>query len=130
VKDAEAWGDLPPLRGMSLVERVKPGAEELAVNPGATEKGKPAVVAAVQRAGGGGQVMVLSVDSTWLWSRLPRAQGRADTLYGRFWSQTVRWLAGRGRDEQRPLLTVYPDKPYYEVGKRVALTISASRAPT
>ncbi len=123
VKDAEAWGDLPPLRGMSLVDRVKPGAEELAVNPGATENGKPAVVAAVQRAGGGGQVMVLTVDSTWLWSRLPRAQGRADTLYGRFWSQAVRWLAGRGRDEQRPLLSVFPDKPYYEVGKRVALTI-------
>ncbi len=123
VKDAEAWNDLPPLRGMSLVERVKPGAEELAVNPGATENGKPAVVAAVQRAGGGGQVMVLTVDSTWLWSRLPRTQGRGDALYGRFWSQTVRWLAGRGRDEQRPLLTVFPDKPYYEVGKGVALTI-------
>ena len=123
VKDAEAWGDLPPLRGMSLVDRVKPGAEELAVNFAVTENGKPAVVAAVQRAGGGGQVLVLTVDSTWLWSRLPRTHGQADTLYGRFWSQTVRWLAGRGRDEQRPLLTVFPDKPYYDVGKRVLLTI-------
>ena len=121
VKDAEAWNELPALRGMSLVDRVKPGAEELAVNPGVTENGKPAVVAAVQRAGGGGQVMVLTVDSTWLWSRLPRTHGQADTLYGRFWSQTIRWLAGRGRDEQRPLLTVFPDKPYYDVGKRVDL---------
>jgi hypothetical protein len=113
----------PTVRGMSLVERVKPGAEELAVNSGATVSGKPAVVAVVQRASGGGQVMVLTVDSTWLWSRLPRTQGRADTLYGRFWGQTVRWLASRGRDERRPPLTVFPDKPYYEVGKRVLLTI-------
>ncbi len=124
VKDAEAWADLPPLQGMSLVARVKPGAEELAVNPGLSVEGKPAVVAAVQRAGGGGQVMVLTVDSTWRWSRLPRMIGQSDALYGRFWSQTVRWLAGRGRDEQRPLLTVSTDKAYYDVGKRVQLRIA------
>ena len=124
VKDAEAWADLPPLQGMSLVQRVKPGAEELAVNPGLSVEGKPAVVAAVQRAGGGGQVMVLTIDSTWRWSRLPRMVGQADTLYGRFWSQAIRWLAGRGRDEQRPLLTVSTDKAYYEVGKRVNLHIA------
>ena len=129
VKDAEAWADLPPLQGMSLVQRVKPGAEELAVNPGLSVEGRPAIVAAAQRAGGGGQVMVLTVDSTWRWSRLPRMVGQSDTLYGRFWSQTIRWLAGRGRDEQRPLLTVSTDQPFYEVGKRVILRIGRQARP-
>jgi hypothetical protein len=129
VKDAEAWAELPPLQGMSLVQRVKPGAEELAANPELSVDGKPAVVAAVQRAGGGGQVLVLTVDSTWRWSRLPRVIGQADTLYGRFWSQTVRWLAGRDRDDKRPLLALSTDKPYYEVGKRVQVRVTRQPRP-
>jgi hypothetical protein len=129
VKDAEAWAELPPLQGMSLVQRVKPGAEELAVNPALPVDGKPAVVAAAQRAGGGGQVLVLAVDSTWRWSRLPRLVGQADTLYGRFWSQTIRWLAGRGRDDQRPPLAVSTDKPYYEVGKKAIIRVARQPRP-
>src|SRR5262249_49555418 len=70
-----------------------------------------------------GQVMVLSADTTWRWSRYPRILGQPDTLYTRFWSQAIRWLAGRGADEQRPPLVVSTDKPDYDVGKKVTVTV-------
>ena len=127
VKDAAAWAAAPPLQGMPLVLRAKPGAETLAVNPKAQGEGGPAVVLAVQRAPGGGQVMVLAADTTWRWSRLPRALGQADTLYGRFWGQVIRWLAGRGNDDQRPLLTVSTDRADYGVGKKVTVRVSRQR---
>jgi hypothetical protein len=127
VRSEAMWKEAPPLQGMSLVQRVKPGAEVLVDNPTVERDGKPAPVLVVQRAAGGGQVMVLAVDTTWLWSRLPRLLGQNDTLYGRFWSQTVRWLAGRGMDEQRPLLSVSTDRPDYEAGKKV--TVRATRQP-
>src|SRR5262249_10338066 len=60
VKNAAAWNESPPLQGMALVQRAKPGAEVLAVNPKVTAEGGPAPVVAVQRAPGGGQVMVLA----------------------------------------------------------------------
>lgn len=127
IKDAEAWSKAPRLQGMSLVQGLKPGAEELASNPRVQVDGKPAVAAAVQRAPGGGQVLVLTIDTTWRWSRLPRVLGQADTLYARFWSQTIRWLAGRGLDDQRPPLTVSTDRPDYQVGKKV--TVRLERQP-
>jgi uncharacterized membrane protein len=120
VKDAETWSKSPHLLGCCLVKEAKPGATVLAENPNVRLGGKPAVVAAVQRYGGG-YTMVLTADTTWRWSRLTRVLGQSDTLYARFWSQTVRWLSGRGQDEQRPLLTVSTDRPDYEVGKPVKL---------
>ncbi len=123
VKDAETWAGMPALPGMCLVQRVKPAAEELAVNAAVSMDGKPAVVAAAQTAPGGGRVLVLTIDSTWMWSRLPRLFGQADTPYNRFWSQTIRWLAGRDHEDNRPLLTVSTDRPYYDLGQRVKIRL-------
>ena len=128
VKDAETWAGMP-LPGMCLVARVKPAAEELAVNPAVTLDGKPAVVAAAQNAPGGGRVLVLTVDSTWQWSRFPRLFGQADTPYNRFWSQTIRWLAGRDHEDTRALLTVSTDRPYYDLGQRVKLRLARQSRP-
>ncbi len=129
VKDAETWNAAPPLQGMALVQRSKPDAEELAVNPKAERDGKPAPVLVVRRAGGGGHVMVLTADTTWRWSRVPRLVGQPDTLYARFWSQAVRWLAGRGMDDDRPLLAVSTDRPDYDVGRKVAVTVRRQPRP-
>jgi len=126
VKDAATWAAAPQLSGTSLVRGAKPGADVLAVDPGVRVGGKPAVVVAVQRFGGG-HTMVLAADTTWRWSRLTRVLGRSDTLYARFWSQAVRWLAGRSLDDQRPPLVVSTDRPDYDVGKPV--TIRAVRQP-
>lgn len=118
VRDAATWAGAPALTGMNIVSRVKPGASVLAVNPNLTVEGKPAVVVTTQRYGAG-QTMVLTADTTWRWSRFTRLRGQADTLYARFWSQTIRWLAGRSLDDQRPLMVVSTDRPDYDVGKPV-----------
>jgi hypothetical protein len=120
VQSAKMWKEAV-LDGMSIVQKAKPGADVLAVNSDVQIEGQPGVAAAVQRAGGGGQVMVLCPDTTWKWSRLPRFLGQGDTLYGRFWSQTLRWLAGRGQDEQRSLLAVRVERPIYEANKKVTV---------
>ncbi|MDR3635179.1 MAG: glutamine amidotransferase [Isosphaeraceae bacterium] len=127
-QDASAWAAAPPLLGTCLVQGAKPGAEVLAVHPDLQVAGKPAVVAAVQRFGAG-HTMVLAADTTWRWSRLARVLGRADTLYARFWSQTLRWLSGRGTDDQRPPLVVSTDRPDYDVGKPVNIQVSRQPKP-
>jgi hypothetical protein len=126
VKDAETWNKAPHLLGSCLVQRAKPAATVLAENPNVRIEGKPAIVAAVQRYGRG-YSMVLTADTTWRWSRLTRVLGQSDTLYARFWSQTLRWLSGRSQDDQRPLLVVSTDRPDYEVGKPVK--VRAVRQP-
>ena len=88
----------------------------------------PAVVMAYQNYGGG-KVMTILADTTWKWSRTPRLVGRSDTLYARFWSQTVRWLAGRGLDENRPLLTVSTDRAGSEAGKPVTVRVTRQPRP-
>ena len=129
VRNSKLWQEAPPLEGMPLVARAKPGADVLAVNPAVQVDGTPAVALAVQRAGGGGQVMVLCPDTTWLWTRLPRLLGQEDTLYSRFWSQTIRFLAGRAMDDSRPLLSVRTERPMYDVNKKVIVRVVRQRRP-
>jgi uncharacterized membrane protein len=126
--NAETWNNSPPLLGAAVVQRAKPGAEVLAVNPSLLVDGKPAVVVAVQRFGAG-HTMVLTADTTWRWSRLTRVLGQSDTLYARFWSQTMRWLSGRAIDDQRPLLTVATDRTSYDVGKKVGIRVVRQPRP-
>jgi uncharacterized membrane protein len=120
VKDAALWAAAPSLAGYSVVQRAKPGADVLAVNPGVNVNSAPAVVAAVQRYGAG-HTMVLTADTTWRWSRMTRVLGQADTLFARFWSQTLRWLSGRKVEQDRPPLVVSTDQPDYQVGKPVVI---------
>lgn len=128
VQDAAAWEAAPPLLGMSLVQRAKPGAQVLAVNATQKSAGSPegAIVVATQHYGVG-RSMILTADTTWRWSRLARILGREDRLYGRFWGQTIRWLAGRKQDRRQALVTVRTDRPEYEINKPVR--IEARRLP-
>ncbi|HQU44968.1 MAG TPA: glutamine amidotransferase, partial [Pirellulales bacterium] len=121
VKDAAMWSTSPHLLGSSVVERAKPGADVLAVNPSFVQNGQPAAVVAAQRYGKG-HTLVIAADTTWRWSRLPRLAGQSDTLYAKFWSQTIRWLAGREITE-RPPLVVSTSRPDYEVGKPVEVRL-------
>jgi uncharacterized membrane protein len=126
VKDEAMWNASPHLLGCGLVARAKQGAEVLAVNPAVASDDGPAPVVVIQRYGAG-TVMLLAVDTTWRWSRLTRVLNQSDTLFGRFWGQTVRWLSGRDEEAERPLIAVSTDQPDYEVGKPV--TIRVSRLP-
>jgi uncharacterized membrane protein len=127
-KDAALWDAAPQLLGSSLVQRVKPGATVLAVNPNIVRDAKPAPVIVAQRYGAG-HAMILAADTTWRWTRFPRIAGQSDTLYTRFWSQTLRWLSGRTRDDKRPLLTLSTDRPDYAVGKPVTIRVTRQSRP-
>jgi len=120
VRDASLWNSSPHLAGSCLVERAKAGADVLAVNPGFVADGQPSPVVALGRYGSG-HALVIAADTTWHWSRLTRLTGQADTLFARFWSQTVRWMAGRQLKDERPPLVVSTNRPDYEVGKPVEI---------
>jgi len=128
VKDAAMWSASPRLLGASLVQRAKQGADVLAVNPNFVGEEGPAPVVAVQRYGAG-HVMALAIDTTWRWSRLTRVLRQSDTLFARFWSQTVRWLCGREGEEDRPLIAVSTDRPDYEVGRPVTIRVERQPQP-
>jgi hypothetical protein len=128
LKDEEQWNETARLDGVSVVQRARPGATVLAVHPDFRVGDNPAVVMAYQNYGGG-KVLAILADTTWKWSRTPRLVGRSDTLYARFWSQTVRWLAGRSLDENRPLLTVSTDRAGSEAGKPVAVKVTRQPRP-
>ncbi len=122
VADLTMWSAAPHLLGSNLVKRVKAAATVLAVHPNVIGDDGPAPVIVTGRYGSG-QVMVIAADTTWRWTRLTRVTGTSDTLYARFWSQTVRWLTGREITERQADLTVSTDKPDYDVGKEVAIRV-------
>ena len=126
-QDAAQWRKLPKLRGIAAVGAARPGATVLARHPrsGADGQGLPVLV--TQRFGKG-NVMLITADTTWRWSRIARLSGRPDTLYIRFWSQMIRHLAGRDVKDLGPALIVATDKPAYERGKRVSITIRRNPA--
>lgn len=124
-RDNEAWKTLPHLTGITAVGGVKPGAVVLARHPlpspyDPERRGHPVLV--TQRFGEG-VVTLLTADTTWRWSRYPRLGGQPDTLYVRFWSQMVRWLAGRDVLSLKPALQATTDAASYERGKRVNIEV-------
>ena len=128
VRDAALWVSTPQLLGCSIIAKAKPGAEILAVNPGFRVDGKPLPVVTLQRYGAG-HTMVLAVDTTWRWSRLTRVLGQSDTLFARFWSQTIRWLSGRDPEKNRPPIVASTDHPDYDIGKPVTVRVVRQPQP-
>jgi hypothetical protein len=128
IKDPQAWEESIPLLGMTRTAAV-PTAIVLAVHPKEQVDGKLAPVLAVRSIGAGGHVMALAVDSTWQWAREARLKGQPDLLYSRFWSQEVRWLAGRSLDDNRPDLTVTTDKTSYAIGNKVKVIVRRQPKP-
>ena len=124
VRNKTLWDQAAQLAGCSLVRRAKPGATVLATNPITSVDDKPAVVVAVQNFGQG-KSMVVTTDTTWRWSRVARLKGQGELLFARFWSQSVRWLTGRGLDDQQAPLVVTTDRPGYGDGDAVSVRIVA-----
>jgi len=93
----EAWFDLPTLDGNNRVGQVKPGASLLAVRD-LTEGPMPVI--AMQNVGKG-QVLGLSIDTTWRWEMMRPAEG--EDYFRKFWGNALRVLAPDPRVE--------PDRP-------------------
>ncbi len=111
----EAWFDLPTLDGNNRVGKVKPGASLLAVRE-MTEGPMPVI--AMQNVGKG-QVLGLSIDTTWRWEMMRPAEG--EDYFRKFWGNALRLLAPDPRVE--------PDRPQIlrqqssaAVGRTIALS--------
>jgi uncharacterized membrane protein len=128
IQDMNLWNETARLDGLCLVQRAKPSATVLAVHPELKIDNEPAVVACWQNYGGG-KSMVLTVDTTWQWSRIAKLVGKEDTIHRRFWSQTIRWLAGRGNEDRRPLLNVSTARTGYEPGQPVEIKVNRYSRP-
>lgn len=81
------WAELPLLRWCVGGVRVKPGATTLLEHPRWPSPAQPGPVAALQSFGRG-SVLWLATDEFWRWRFR-----RGDAAHGRFWIQTVRWMA-------------------------------------
>ena len=94
---AKIWkSDFPGFYGLNTVNRAKPGAKVLAVNPTQSNQYGPLIVFAVQQIGRG-RTMAFTSDTTPGWGqdferRFGTAQDRT-LYYRRFWNQSIRWLA-------------------------------------
>ena len=129
-QDARLWSQLPRLGGVVATRGAKPGATVLARDPmpgAVSPEGAPLVVLATQGFGKG-QVAALLADTTWRWSRIPRLSGAPDTMYVRFWSQMVRWLAGRDASDAGTALVVSTDQASYERARPVHIRVRRNPA--
>lgn len=120
--DSAMWIAQGELEGVALAASARPAATVLAVHPGVSADGKPVPVFAWQPVGAGGRSAVLLADSTWRWAREARLVGKPDTLYARFWSQTLRWLANRPDDGRKASVALSTDRPSYAAGTTVEVT--------
>jgi uncharacterized membrane protein len=108
---------LPPLRGCTRVQGLRPGATLLASCP--LEGGMP--VLAVQPLGKG-RIVVFTGDTTRDWQQGPRAWDK-ESPFLRFWGQTVRFLAGRTEEVKTEASIVgSTDKGYYEPDEPIAIS--------
>ena len=137
------WAALPPLQGINRVARLQPGASALLVHPGqSTSDGKPAPVLAVNNAGKG-RTLALLTDSAWNWgfaaaaasdesrSRSARGEdgakpaGDDGRALQRFWEGAIRWLV---RDPALTLLHIDLDRTEYRRGQTVAARVRTLHA--
>ncbi|MCX5659114.1 MAG: glutamine amidotransferase [Planctomycetota bacterium] len=129
-RDAALWESLPPLRGIAAVRDAKPGATVLArhPHPNTDAADKLGYIVLATQHFGKGTVALFTADTTWRWSRYLRLAGKPDTLYVRFWSQMVRWLARRDIQDPRPALAVSTDNAVYERGHKVTVRVQRNLA--
>jgi uncharacterized membrane protein len=139
LEDAALWQALPQLAGIVGVGKAKPGVVVLSRYPDANPTDADKIAAGGNDSAGGeivlaaqsfgkGRVGLLAADTTWRWSRLVRLAGRSDAMYVRFWSQWVRWLAGRDVRSQGTPLAITTDKPGYRRGEKVSVTVRRNPA--
>ena len=127
--DAAQWRGLPRLKGAVVIGDARAGAAVLARHPASPlDAGGQGPIVLATQAYGKGLSALLTADTTWRWSRIPRLAGQPDTLYKRFWSQLVRWLARRDPRSDTPALSVTTDKPSYTRGRRAIIRVRSNAA--
>jgi len=116
VASSQIWQALPELFWYFEAPRKKPAALVLAEHPAATgSEGKLPLI--LYQFVGGGKSMFHAIDDTWRW------RFRAgDQYFGRFWIQTVRFLARTKLVGQRQA-EVATDRKRYQRGQPIQLRV-------
>jgi hypothetical protein len=111
---ARAWRDLPGMHWNAGVERAKPGATVLAVNPDRSNAYGKRVAIAVNNFGAG-RCFFSTIDSTWRWRwRI------GDRYFYRYWGQVIRTLTPHEAAGGNRFSQVNSDKSDYMLGERVS----------
>ncbi len=113
-ENARLWSELPPLQGVYVTGRAKPGATVLMEHPLLAYQNQRLPVIATQRYGSG-RSMSLTSASTWRWQMMMPA---SDQSHERLWRQMLRWLAVSALER----VTVEFDREFYHVGDQVNVT--------
>ena len=120
-ENEKAWANLGKLPWYQPVVRLQTGAEALAVHP--TDKcidGKDPQPIIARRQYGKGEVIYIGFDEMW---RLRRGQG--ERYYREFWGQLIHRLASRHALGAQKRFVVRTDRPQYQAGDNVFLTVEA-----
>lgn len=131
----------PPLYGCNLVNRAKPGAVVLGLNPESRGSSGFRLVLAVQNIGRG-RSMAFTSDTTRTWGKdfetlwgekidpnLPLDEANCDSRYYRqFWANAVRWLAAGRIGRTNNAVTLELDQSYCAPGQNVRATVRVQDA--
>jgi len=114
-ENQKVWEHLPPIFWFLLIEKLKSGAVPFASIAQSGPEGPRLPLIIMQRFGAG-KVLFHATDETWRW------RFRVGDLYfGRFWVQTVRYLARSRLTSQDRQLQLIADRSQYELGEQVNL---------
>ena len=111
------WNSLPPVFRYVPVAKAKPGAAVLVEHPTARIDGEPVALVATQFYGGGRSVFQ-GFDSTWRWRYRTE-----DKYHGKYWVQTVRYLARSKLLGQNRLAELTVDRRQYRRGEPVRVRV-------
>lgn len=124
-KNSLVWKAAPELDGYIKTARPKIGATALAVHPQDAQDSYNRPIVILQRYGQG-RVVVILTDTLWKWSTIMQGLGYGDTLYSKFWAQTLRYMAPPGRTTagEKERMVISSDKDIYDEGDRAKVTAS------
>jgi len=128
---------LPYLYGLNLVDRAKPGATVLAVDPTSRNEYGPALVLAAQEIGKG-RSLAFTSDTTRTWGRdfetkwgepinpsLPLTESNCDARYYRqFWVNAIRWLASAKMSRTNSPVTLELAQSYSYPNETLAASVT------
>jgi hypothetical protein len=116
------WQELPPLYWLTELSDLGPSARVLAEHParrGPDGKRLPLII--MQYVGGGGKVLFHATDETYRWRRAAE-----DLYFGRYWVQTLRYLARSKLAEGDRSARLFTDRRDYATGDPVRVQVRFS----
>ena len=86
------WRQLPPLKDVAAVQRLKPFAQVLSMGIKSAQMHDERVPLLVARHFGRGVVVAMNADGLWKWDFDPQAR-KLGKMYEEFWTQLLQWTA-------------------------------------